>query len=272
MRDEHSLKPYTVMSAISIVLLAVTACAGLFMPGTYEDFVGPLHLAESQGQDVTTLFAGLPLLFVAMLWTRRGSMRGPIFWAGALGYFLYIYMIYAYGGVYNRLFFAYVAICSLSLFAMIGILLGIDPDRFMRHVDPAMPTRWIALYFAGTATLLTLMWGAMAIASIAARETADANVIIVTDFVVVIPAFALVALWLWQRRTWGYVLSGVLFVQAVTLGLSIVAGQAVALLKGVEPAWELAIFFLAFTLVGLVLASLYTKNLREQPLSQEKEL
>ena len=91
---------------------------------------------------------------------------------------------------------------------------------------------------------------------------ACANVIIVTDFISVIPAFVLSSVWLWQRRVWGYVLSGVLFIQAVTLGISIVAGQVVAFIKGVEPAYELAVFFLLFTLFGLVLATFYTKNLR----------
>ena len=255
------------MSIINIVLLALTGFAGLFFSNTYVNFVEPLHLAESQGQDFTTLFIGLPLLIIAMMWTRRGSVRGSIFWVGALGYFLYIYIIYAYGGVYNIFFFAYVAICGSSLFSMVGILLGINADKVARHVDPKMPIKWIAIYFFGTAALLTLMWGGMAIASIAAGETADANVIIVTDFIVVIPAFVLAAVWLWQRRAWGYVLSGVLFVQAVTLGISIVAGQVIALIKGVEPTWGLAGFFLVFTLIGLILAILYTRNLRNEPVT-----
>jgi hypothetical protein len=231
-----SVKPYYILSAMNAVLLAITSFTGLFFPRIYENFIEPLHLAESQGQDFTTLFVGLPLLLVAMQWTRRGSAHGPIFWAGALGYFLYIYIIYAYGGVYNLFFFAYVAICGLSLFSLIGILLAIDVNGVVHHVHPRMPIRLIASYFIGTAVLLTLMWGGMAIASIAAGETADANVIIVTDLIIIIPAFVLSAIWLWQGRAWGYVLSGVLFIQAVTLGVSITAGQVVAFIKGIEPA------------------------------------
>ncbi|MCB0071641.1 MAG: hypothetical protein KDE20_09300 [Caldilineaceae bacterium] len=262
MKASFNSRPYVIISGINALLLLITAAAGLFVAGTYDNFIAPLHLAESQGQDATTLFVGLPLLIVALLWTRQGAVQGPILWAGAMGYFLYIYLIYAYGGVYNWLFFAYVAVCGLSLFALIGILLGIDAEEVARRVTPTMPTWWIAGYFAGTALLLTLMWGGLAFAAMAAGETADANVIIVTDLIVVIPAFALAAVWLWQGLAWGYVLSGVLFVQAVTLGISIVAGQLVALIKGVEPAWGLAGFFLAFTMLGLVLALLYFKNLR----------
>lgn len=265
MKDGFSFKPYYIMSTICLALLTITSFSGLFVSSTYVSFIEPLHLAESQGQDFTTLFVGMPLLIIAMVWTRQGSFRGPIFWTGALGYFLYINIIYSYGGVYNHFFFAYVAICGLSLFSMIGILLGIDADKVAQHVNPKMPIKWIAFYFLGTAVLLTFMWGGMAIASIAAEETADANVIIVTDFISVIPAFVLSAVWLLQGRVWGYALSGVLFIQAVTLGISIVAGQVVALVKGVEPAYELAVFFLLFTLFGLALAIFYTKNLQNKP-------
>jgi hypothetical protein len=81
-KDGFNLKPYYIMSAINIVLLAITSFAGLFISSTYVNFVEPLHLAESQGQDFTTLFVGVPLLVVAMIWTRRGLIRGPSFGRG----------------------------------------------------------------------------------------------------------------------------------------------------------------------------------------------
>ncbi len=260
------------MSAIIIVLIIITSSAGLFVSGTYASFIEPLHLAESQGQDFTTLFFGLPLLILSFIWVRRKLLRGLIFWAGSLGYFLYIYIIYSYGGVYNVFFFGYVAICGLSLYSIIGILSGIDVKKIEKSVSVKMPEKWISIYFTASSILLTMLWGGMAISSIAATETADANVIIVTDFIVIIPAFVLSAVWLWQRIAWGYVLAGVLFVQAVTLGISIVAGQVVAYVKGLEPAWGLAIFFLVFTLIGLVSAVFYTKNLLEEPIKETRKL
>ena len=68
--------------------------------------------------------------------------------------------------------------------------------------------------------------------------------------------------WIWRRAAWGYALSGVMLVQAVTLGLSISVGQIIALAKGLEGDMFLAGFFLVFTLVGMAAAVLYLKNSR----------
>jgi hypothetical protein len=250
---KHHIKPYTVLSVINAVILIIAAGAGVFVESTYVDFVEPLHLAESQGQDVTTLFIGIPLLLLGMVLAQRGSLRGILIWAGAAGYLLYANLIYAYGGVYNELFFLYVAACGLSLFTLIGLLGKLDVAEISAHVGPRLPIRRTAAYFLVTALLLILMWGAMAADSIAKTQIADANVIIVTDFISVIPAFVLAAGWLLQRKAWGYALSSIMFVQAITLGISIVAGQIMGLLKGLELSWGLAGFFLVFTLVGLAI-------------------
>ncbi|MEZ4610531.1 MAG: hypothetical protein R2838_09860 [Caldilineaceae bacterium] len=122
-------------------------------------------------------------------------MQGPILWGGRHGLLPLHLPDLRHGGVYNWLFFAYVAVCGLSLFALIGILLGIDAEEVAAgDSDHAHPVDCGLL--AGTALLLTLMWGGLAFAAMAAGETADANVIIVTDLIVVIPAFALAAVWL----------------------------------------------------------------------------
>jgi hypothetical protein len=263
MQTQH-IKPYIILSVINAIILIIAAGAGIFVESTYVDFVKPLHLAESQGQDVTTLFFGVPLLLLGMLFAQRGSLRGLLIWAGAAGYLLYANLIYAYGGVYNELFFLYVAACGLSLFTLIGLLGKLDVAAISDCVGPRLPVRRTVAYFLVTALLLTVMWGAMAADSIAKTQIADANVIIVTDFICVIPAFVLAAIWLLQRKAWGYALSGVMFAQAVTLGISIVAGQIVGLLKGLELSWGLAGFFLVFTLIGLAIGILFFRSLNKE--------
>lgn len=260
MRTDN-FRPYILLSSINVVVLIIAAGAGVFLDSTYVDFVEPLHLAESQGQDATTLFFGIPVLVIGMLSARRGSLRGLLAWAGAAGYLLYANLIYAYGGVYNHFFLLYVAACGLSLFTLIGVLGTLDVSRIPTHITLRLPIRRTVAYFLATAVLLTVMWGAMAADSIAKAQTADANVIIVTDFIAVIPAFVLAAIRLLQRKAWGYALSGVMLVQAVTLGISIVAGQVIGLLKGLELSWGLAGFFLVFTLVGLAVGIPYFQSI-----------
>src|SRR5690606_12235855 len=70
-------------------------------------------------QDYVTLFAGVPLLIIALFYARRGLIRGRLFLAGVLGYFLVTYLFYLVMGMYNYLFLVYTALLGLSFFAFL---------------------------------------------------------------------------------------------------------------------------------------------------------
>jgi hypothetical protein len=260
MKPEHNLKPYLILAGILAVLMLITAFAGTFFPAIYSDFARPQRVAESQGQDVVTLFIALPLLSVAVRLTRRGDVRGPLLWVGALGYTLYVYLIYAYGGLYSLCFPLYVAIMGLCIFSIIGVLNGVDADAVHTHVKATAPRRFVAGYFFVTVLLLTFIWGAAVTNAIVTKMPDEGTLIYVTDLAFVLPVFALAGVWLWQRKPWGDVLAGVMLVKAVTLGLSIAVGQIIAYAQGVGGDLFLALFFAAFTVVGLVTAGLYFKH------------
>lgn len=256
------LRPIWILTLINALFSAVSAAFGAFSPSVYAAFVSPLHIAESQGQDVTTLFVAIPIMLASAWRARQGSMNALVWWTGAAGYILYANMIYAYGGVYNWMFFVYLASCGLSLFTIIGgasLLLkeGINTASLSKGV-----VRSAALFFGFTALLLSIMWGAMAADAIAKSQAADANVIIVTDFIVVIPAFVLATIKLIKHTPNGAILSGILFIQAITLGISIVAGQFICLIKGETISYGLAGFFFAFTLSGVIIGFLFSKELK----------
>jgi hypothetical protein len=260
MKPNHNLKPYLILAGILAVLMLITAFAGTFFPAIYSDFTRPQRVAESQGQDVVTLFIALPLLLVAARLTRRGDVRGPLFWVGALGYVLYVYLIYAYGGLYNILFPTYVAIMGLCIFSIIGVLNGVDADAVHAHVKASALRKVVAAYFLGTVLLLTFIWGAAVTNAIITKTPDEGTLIYVTDLAFVLPVFALAGVWLWQRKPWGDVLAGVMLVKAVTLGLSIAVGQVIAYAQGVGGDLFLAAFFGAFTVVGIITAGLYLKH------------
>jgi hypothetical protein len=260
MKPNHNLKPYLILAGILAVLMLVTAFAGTFFPTIYSDFTHPQRVAESQGQDVVTLFIALPLLLVAVRLTRRGDARGPLFWVGALGYTLYVYLIYAYGGLYNIFFPLYVAIMGLCIFSIIGVLNGVDAEAVHARVKATAPRRFVAAYFIGTVLLLTFIWGTAVVNAIVTKTPDEGTLIYVTDLAFVLPVFALGGVWLWQRQPWGDLLAGVMLVKAVTLGLSIAGGQIIAYAQNVGGDLFLALFFAAFTIVGLVAAGLYFRH------------
>ncbi|MBA3072014.1 MAG: hypothetical protein FP831_00260 [Anaerolineae bacterium] len=48
--------------------------------------------AQQQGNDVVTLFVGLPMLAISAVMAIRGSLRGRLLLTGTIGFFLYTYI------------------------------------------------------------------------------------------------------------------------------------------------------------------------------------
>ena len=83
--------------------------------------------SQEVGQDVVTLILGVPLLIVGIVLARKGSLRGQLLLTGGLGYFLYTYGAMSFLTAFNPFFLIYVALFSLSLFAFILALSGLNP-------------------------------------------------------------------------------------------------------------------------------------------------
>jgi hypothetical protein len=85
------------------------------------------------------------------------------------------------------------------------------------------------------------------------------------DLSATLPLCALAAVWLWQRRPWGYVLSGVLLSMLTLETASIAVDQVFG--HRSDPTQSLAAVPLmaALTLVGLILTALFLRHVRPAP-------
>lgn len=84
--------------------------------------------AQAIAQDGVTLVVGIPLLLVSLLLSLRGTIRGRLLLAGALGYFTYTYASYSFLAMYNDLFLVYVLLFSGSLFAFILVFRSVERE------------------------------------------------------------------------------------------------------------------------------------------------
>jgi hypothetical protein len=145
------------LSVLIVGLAAVAAGIGVFWPGEpgesaftsihgesmeiygrglYRDdtvFKGALN----RGTDVVTLALGIPLLSLAVLLYRRGSLRGALLLLGALTWFLYAYASATLGIAYNNLFLVYVALFAAGLYAFVLCFSSIDRDALRTSLGPA---------------------------------------------------------------------------------------------------------------------------------------
>src|SRR5436190_463755 len=137
-----------VLSLLVAGLLVITSVAGLRYGrrGLYTP--DPATLPTFIGQDIMTLVAGLPLLLAAMWAARRGSVRGLLLWLGALFYFAYSYLYYPLNPEFNVLYPAYIAIVSMSGYALLALLLNIDAEAVRARFSSRTPVRLLGGFMA----------------------------------------------------------------------------------------------------------------------------
>ena len=228
-----TLRRWHVRSTIAVLGLSIVAILlGLLRPGHYRDT--EYFLAQIFGQDLVTLGLGVPLLAIGCWFAMRGSLRGYVVWLGAMGYMLYTWASYALMLYFNEFFLGYVALFGLSLFAFVGGILHLDPAPVRSRLDGRFPNRLAIAYLLGMGLFVAAGWLADIVPATLSGGVPEAvrlgavptSVIYAMDLAVLLPAVLIVAVWLRQRRAWGYVFTGVLLVKFATLGLAVFAMEA----------------------------------------------
>ncbi len=258
------LRTLTILAGIMIALLLVTAGAGLFGQNIYDDFAPPKYVQESRAQDLISLVLGIPLLIAALIGMRRGKAWGFPLWAGVLAYELYVYAIYAFGGVYNVFFLAYIAVASLSLYGIVGILSGVDSEWFQQSVNEKMPRRWIGGFFLLITLIFAAIWIGSVINTISTGVVDSGHLIFVIDLMIVLPAFAITAIKLFHRQAMGDLLAGTMLIKFDSLCIAIALGQLFRSINDIAMEVELLSVFIPLGLIGLALTWIYFRNLNIQ--------
>ena len=205
--------------------------------------------AQGKAQDLVTLFLGIPLLGLSLVFAARGSLRAGVLLAGTFAYFTYTYATYAFGLQYNPLFLVYVALFGLSVFGLVLSLAGLDGTRIREGFrGPRVRKAAIVFdFFAGA--LILLMWAARLLPNLISGadtiyiEHYTTLPIQVMDLGLVVPLALVSGLNLARDRPLGYLLTGLFLMKGITLGLAIGAMILWSAFAGlpVDPA-ETAVF------------------------------
>jgi hypothetical protein len=235
----NKLKTAFTLSGLILILAAVQAGAGLWRPQLYRD--NDLVNAAWRGNDLVTLLVAVPLLAAALVLARHGSDRALLVWAGLLDYVLYNYAFYLFGAAFNSHFLLYAALFALALFALICLLAGLEVPRLARQFQAHTPARLIAGFMLLVALMLGGLWTALSLGFVFTGQVpgpvASAGhvtaVVFALDLTLVVPATTLAAVWLWQRRPWGYVLGAMLNVKGAVYMLVLSATTVSAMAAGI---------------------------------------
>ncbi|WP_445665357.1 hypothetical protein [Fodinibius sp. AD559] len=168
----------TFLSSVIVLLAIVAASMGIFSsggPGAYEieTVRGETVTVYGEGvykhmsadvapqgiaQDYVTLFVGVPLLIISLVWARKNSLKGRFMLAGVLGYFLVTYLFYLVMAMYNILFLVYVALLGSSFFALALTFFSFDLQKLPEFFSESVPRTFTSGFLIFNSIIIALLW------------------------------------------------------------------------------------------------------------------
>lgn len=118
------------------------------------------HEVAIQGlaQDYITLFLGVPVLLLSLLFALKGSLIARIILAGTSAYFFVTYTMYLCMATYSELFLVYAALVSASFFAILLLLTPLTRINLKPFFLSCRLNRLSAWFLMINSLIIALMW------------------------------------------------------------------------------------------------------------------
>src|SRR5687768_2698160 len=139
---------------LAAVLAAVSAVAGLVVPGLYRDSEG--WIRQARAADFVTLLAVVPVLGVCQWRGMTGKAR--LIGLAALGYLAYTYAIFGFSVAINLMTPMHFAVLGLSVWTLFLHLIALSQDGQRSVVKVRYPRRATAIFLLAVSALFGVMW------------------------------------------------------------------------------------------------------------------
>jgi hypothetical protein len=231
--------------------------------------------AQTIAQDWVTVFLGVPLLALSCFFARKNSLRAKILLAGTLAYFLYTYMSYTFLCMYNPLFLVYVALMSMSFFALVLVMLSFDLTTLNKAFSDDLPVKTIGIFILAFAFAIALMWIGRIVPPLlkgnspSILEHYTTLVIQAMDLGFVIPVSILSAILLMRRKPVGLLLSSVMCMKGATMLTSLTAMVINQALAGIKMSVAEIVVFPVANILVLLGVFVFMKKIKEPEQAHE---
>ena len=224
---------------------------------------------QAIAQDWVTVFLGVPLLALSCYFAGKSFLRARILLAGTLAYFLYTYMSYTFLCMYNPFFLVYVALMSMSFFALVLVMLSFDLEVLKNAFSDDLPVKTIGIVIMVFASTIGLMWLGRIVSPLlkgdfpSILEHYTTLVIQAMDLGFVIPVSILSAVLLMKRRPLGLLLSSVMCMKGATMLTSLTAMVISQAIAGVQMSIAETVVFPVANILVLFGVFVFMKKIRE---------
>ncbi|WP_207496936.1 hypothetical protein [Aridibaculum aurantiacum] len=256
-----------VVNRLSIIIFffaAIASAGGLLLPGLYLD--KELYVITWKANDIVTFFFVLPAYYISLQAARHGSPKAILIVTGLLAYMLYNYAFYLFGAVFNKFFLLYVAIFSLSIYALFIQLATIDAKAIAVAISSKFPRRAIAIFLVMVTLPLAIFEIIQCVKFIMNGTTPAAPpLIFALDLSIVVPNTALAAVLLWRTHAWGFILAAIMLVKAIAYGSVLCLATTLTAINLHLPVDPLLPFYMFITIGGLISGFAFWRHVK--PLS-----
>jgi hypothetical protein len=256
------------IALIMSVLILYACILGVFKDSIYQDVLKAGAMTEflivgSRAQDMVFQPLAVLLLLLSIIYLRRPGFKLLILIIGLCSNFFYGYALYVMQGQYTSIYLVYLAIFSLSIYAIILGLLSFTGEFAVKTSLSNGLRRSISIFLYSIVFMLGLIWFIRISPDITRHIPQDSYGVFILDLGIVFPAFAISATMLMLRKPYGNLFVGVSLVKAFTVCLSWGFAELYNRVYGVvNGSYELLLIPGVITLVSLVFLILYMKDLK----------
>lgn len=282
-------KTISILVVCIAILSAIASATGIFYtqgPGSYEiqsirnetvriygrglyKHMSADVAIQGIAQDCVTLFIAIPLLLLALLLCRKGTLKARLLLAGVLNYFFLTYLFYMNMAMYNAFFIIYILLVSTTFFAFALTLMGFDTDGLPQKFSESTPVKPVGSFLIFLACSIALLWLQIVITPLIDGTIIPQSVEHYTSLTVqgfdlsIFLPIAFLSGWLLVRRNaYGFLLAPVTLILLSILMTALVAKIIAMAMAGVNaiPAVFIIPVFMILAIIG---AWRIFKNIKE---------
>ena len=227
-------------------------------------------VAQGQASDFITLIFAIPLLLWSLYLSIKGVFKGQLLLIGTLAYFLYTYVSYTFLWNYNVLFIVYVALMSMSFFALVLTIQTIDINSLEKKFSDQLPIKLLTSFQWTIGLLIGLLWIEKIASSILLNtppvglEHYTTLVIQAMDLGFVVPIAFLSGTLLLKKKPYGYLLTSIVIFKGVTMLTAITAMIINMLLQGITVSLVEMGVFIGLDIFGLSMLFIFLNGIKKE--------
>jgi hypothetical protein len=225
--------------------------------------------SQAISQDIVTIILAAPLLIISLFLANKGLIKGRLLLSGTLGYFFYTYTSYSFLSMYNKFFLIYVALMSMSFFALTLMITSFDIDNMKSYFNDKIPRKFIGGFLLFMSFVIGLMWiGKIGLAFLKGGypeglEYYTTLPIQVLDLGFVIPIAIIAGIFLIKNKSLGYLLAPIMIIKEISMLTAITAMIIGQIYSGISMSLGEIIIFPCFNLFVIYCLYLVIVNVKE---------